>query len=318
MASLSDAFRQFVADPIAKRSPALFVWRLSQLLHERLSGRGDATMRRAIALLRPKAALGPSRWMGEAAIAAGAAQLARDGWHILPFRLPAESIAEISRFAFSTPVYAAAPEDRITLDAADPPRRLPRYEWRINEILALPAVRELLADDALHRLAQEHIGCRPVLTSVTLWLDTVYEGVYDAHVYHYDNDGPAFLKFFIYLTDVTPESGAHNYIQGSHSHLKPASFRRSRRYERDDLLRHYGAGNEMVFAAPAGTILAEDTAGFHRGMTPTARPRLLLQLQYAALDIPHEQEFSVGVTRVRIPGLGAGAARILRKLAVPA
>lgn len=315
MASASEFLQQFVIEPLRKRSVALFLFRLAQLTHERTGGRFDGACVRLIAAIRPKAALPKPMMMDETAIAASAAALRARGWDILPARLSPDAIAEITQFAFSTPAYARSPTERIPVSAAAPPRDQPRYEWRMGDLLRLGAVQSLLRDGTLHRLAQDYIGCRPVLTSVTLWLDTVHKGAYDAHVYHYDNDGPAFLKFFIYISDVDVDSGAHTYIQGSHSHRKPARFRRSRRYDRDELLAHYGSGNEIVFAAPAGTILAEDTAGFHRGMDPTARPRLLMQLEYAAIDIPHIEEFELGVPKVAIAGLLPGAAHIARKFA---
>lgn len=254
--------------------------------------------------------------MDERAVAESVAALRKGGWNILPFQLSTQSIDEITQFSFSTSAYALCPSERIPVNADEPPREHPRYEWRISELISLPAVQNLLADSALYQVAQGYIGCRPVLTSITLWLDTVHDGKFDAHIYHYDNDGPAFLKFFIYLSDVDIDSGAHTYIQGSQGHIKPPQFHRSQRYNRDELLRHYGDANEMVFSAPAGTIIAEDTAGFHRGMDPTTRPRLLMQIEYAALDIPHVEEFVLGVVPVRIAGLGAGAALIARKFAL--
>jgi len=59
-------------------------------------------------------------------------------------------------------------------------------------------------------------------------------------------------------------------------------------------------------------ILAEDTAGFHKGTTPK-NYRLLLQLQYATLDIPHQEEFAGLVGKVRLDGLDPGIKRIARK-----
>jgi hypothetical protein len=315
MARASEILRQFAIDPLRHRSAALFLFRLSQLAHERLDGRADEYIVRLSAMLRPKIPLPPSTLMDAGSIPASVAALRARGWDILPARLSPDAIAEIECFAFSTPAYARSPAERIALSASVPPREEPRYEWRMGELLRLGAVQTLLRDGALHGIAQDYLGCRPVLTSVTLWLDTIHDGAYDAHVYHYDNDGPAFLKFFIYISDVDADSGAHTYIQGSHGHRKPARFRRSRRYERDELLAHYGSDSEMVFAAPAGTILAEDTAGFHRGMDPKTRPRLLMQLEYAALDIPHAEEFVLGVPKVAIAGLAPGAARIARKFA---
>lgn len=313
MNGLAKALHYLAVEPAQKRSPALLLFRLAQILHERAGGGCDGWLLRLGAVVKPKAEFPPSRLTDGAAVAATVNALNRRGWDILPWRLGAPDIAELRRFAFSTPAYGDGPFDRVSIDQAHIPHGRGRYEWRISELIRQPAVQKLVADGALHRIAQEYLGCRPILTSVALWLDPVYDGQFGAHVYHYDNDGPRFLKFFIYLTDVDAESGAHTYIQGSHGHAKPEIFRRSQRYGRDDLLRHYGAENEIVFAAPAGTILAEDTAGFHRGMDLKKGYRLLLQLQYGVFDIPNDEEFSCGVERARIAGLDPAIKRVARK-----
>ena len=311
------AIRHFIAEPLANRSPRLFLFRVAQILHERTRGRADRVFIRILSMFRQPAALPPSALIAAEEIERAVADLRARGWWLMPRHLAAEDIAEIRRFAFSTPAFATRFDERITIDEAQPPQDHSRYEWRMSELIKLPAVQRLLRDGAFHQIAQSYIGCRPILTSVTLWLDPVFDGPAPAHVYHFDNDGPGFLKFFIYLSDVDAESGAHTYIQGSHSHHKPEAFHVSQRYERDDLRRYYGADNEIVFAAPAGTILVEDTTGFHRGMDPIHGYRLLLQLQYSAIDIPHAEEFFSRVPKVEIPGLAPGIAAIAHKFARP-
>jgi hypothetical protein len=223
-----------------------------------------------------------------------------------------KDIAELNSFAFSTPAYTDICTHKVAPDLILS-RQHPRYQWPIADLLKVPAIAKLLKDSALHHIAQDYLKCHPILTSVTIWLDGVYNGAFDAHVYHYDNDGPGFLKFFIYLSDVDRETGAHTFIQGSHDRKKPARFRRARRYSSDELLDHYGLQNEVVFSAPAGTIIAEDTAGFHRGMDPQKSYRLLLQLEYSVLDIPHIEEFTVGIPKIEINEVDPAIAAIVRK-----
>jgi hypothetical protein len=308
-----DAIRHFFIDPITKRSPALFLFRAAQILHERTRGHVDRPLMRILSKLRSPVALPSSIFVKQGEIERAVAALRARGWWLMPRRLDGRDIAEIRQFAFATPAFATRFDERIAIDEEQPPQNHSRYEWQMKDLLQLPAIQRLLRDSSLHRIAQGYIGCRPTLTSVTLWLDPVFDGPAPTRVYHYDNDGPGFLKFFIYLSDVDSETGAHTYIQGTHGHNKPEAFRRSRRYERDDLLRYYGADNEIIFAAPAGTILAEDTAGFHRGMDLKRGYRLLLQLQYSAIDIPHAEEFATTMRPVRLPGLADGIAAIARK-----
>jgi hypothetical protein len=305
-----------ILDPIEKRCPGLLPLRVSQLLHERTGGQSDLYFRRLIKNLKPKIPLPPSSRMDADAIAVSVSELQQRGWHVLPWRFGADDIAEIWRFAFSMPAYANDPREQVHIDEAHIPHEHGRYIWRMSDLIRMPAIQRLLADSTTHQIAQDYIGCRPLLTNIALWLDPVIEGTYNAHVYHYDNDGPAFLKFFIYLHDVDIDTGAHTFIEGSHGRHKPDRFRIAQRYNRDDLLSHYGAGSEKVFAAPAGTILAEDTAGFHKGTTLRKGYRLLLQLQYAMLDIPHEEEIALSITRARIEELDPSIRRIVSKFFV--
>ena len=314
MGSLEKAVRYLVMDPYEKGNVGLVPLRLSQLMHERTGGVSDLHLRRVLKMLKPKVPLRASALMDDAAIATAVAALEKRGWDIMPWRLSADDIASMRQFAFSTPAYATSPDQRISITENNIPHDHGRYQWRMSDLVGHPVIQRLLADGAMHTIAQNYLGCRPILTAIGLWLDPVYDGYYGAHVYHYDNDGPAFLKFFIYLTDVDVDTGAHAYIQGSQSRHKPPQFRLSQRYERETLVDHYGAENEIVFAAPAGTVLAEDTAGFHKGTTLKKGYRMLIELQYAMLDIPHLEEFGHRIDRARLDNLDPGIKMIARKL----
>lgn len=313
MKRLANATRQFILDPLEKRSPALFLFRLSQIFHERSKGRYDNQIRGVLSRFRPKVDLPTSNLLKDEELQTTVAALDKHGWRIIPWRLPPADIAEIKAFAFSTPGYADNQNERIRIREDRVPNDHGRYQWRMHELIRVPAVQRLIADSALHRIAQSYLRACPVLTSITLWLDPPHKGHFEAHMYHYDNDGPAFLKFFIFINDIQAQAGTHNYIQGSHHHVKPDGFGISRRYERDELLDFYGVGNEMVFSGAAGTILAEDTAGFHRGITPTAGYRMLLQLQYGVIDIPHVEEFTPEFARFHGLPLDRSIKKIARK-----
>jgi len=310
---LAVALRRFVIEPAQKRSSALFFFQLAQLINDRTGGRYDALVQWALSVVKRKITLPTSPLMDAHAIASSVTTLKKRGWDILPWRLSAADVAELRHFAFTTPAYAVHPCERIAIAEDSIPRTHGRYVWLMSELIRVPAVQRLLADGVLYRLAQDYIGCEPLLTSITLWLETTSEAKVGSQNYHYDNDGPSFLKFFIYLSDIDDEAGAHTYIQGTHRHLKPRQFDHAGFYDRDDLLGFFGAENEIVFKGPAGMILAEDTAGFHKGTKPK-NYRLLLQVQYATLDIPHEEELAGLIDRVLLENLDPGIKRIARKI----
>ena len=107
-------------------------------------------------------------------------------------------------------------------------------------------------------------------------------------------------------------------MAGTQAHTKPAPFAKAKIYDADELYRHYGRDKEVVVRGPAGTILAEDTSGFHRGSIIEHSYRLLLQIEFSALDVPTEQELYRKLKPVRVFGLHPGIGSITRKFMIPA
>jgi hypothetical protein len=311
--TMAKAVDYFLLEPLRLKHMNLWKFRVSQLLHERTNGKFDALYMNWRRRTAPPAALSSGAFLDDAAVARTGADLKRDGCSILPRLLPEETIRQITEFAFSTPTYGRGAGESVMLDQRNIPTEFGRYVWSMQSLAALPAVQQLLLDDTFHKIAQDYLSARPLLTSMSLWLDPPYKGKYGAHQYHYDNDGPGFLKFFFYLTDVEPDTGAHCYIKGTHGHVKPGPFKLSKIYADDELLSYYGQENEVVFAAPKGTIIAEDTAGFHRGSSVKRGYRLLMQFQFSLLDIPHEEDLSRSVTPLPVQGLDPKLAPILKK-----
>lgn len=303
----------FLLDPWRYRSLALAKFRWSQLLRERSNGAFDALYSRWCRCVRPEVALPPPRRMSAEAVSDTVRELSVEGCKVLPFSLSADEIDALREFAFLEPAYAVDIAQQIRIEPDAIPRAHGRYYWPMHRLVQNPVVRDLLTDSTVLSIAQGYLGSEPLLSSVSLWLDPVFDGLYDPHVYHYDNDGPGFLKFFFYLTDVDEESGAHRFIRRTHHPRKPTRFAASRRYEDTELVEYYGADQEVVFCAPAGTVIAEDTSGFHRGSDLRHGYRLLLQFEFSLLDIPHEEDLRKVTRPQPFPGLDPRFGRILRK-----
>jgi hypothetical protein len=146
-----------------------------------------------------------------------------------------------------------------------------------------------------------------------LWLNPPFQGQNSQNIFHYDNDGPAFVKFFVYLSDVTEGNGPHVFIRKSHSPVKPWQFHKGSRYEESSLLEYFGAENKRSFVGSAGTMIAEDTMGFHRGSEVVKSYRLIFQLEYSILDIPHHDEFGLGIQRLKMNGLEPSIQKVVDK-----
>lgn len=105
----------------------------------------------------------------------------------------------------------------------------------------------------------------------------------DAQLYHQDKDFVRFVKVFVHLNDVTDENGPHTYIAGSaRDYLQhvPPNYSVGQRLDDDYLQSQYASDRFVTMRGEQGTILLEDTSGFHKG-TPVQRGhRLMLQLEY--------------------------------------
>src|SRR5262245_37450994 len=190
-----------VTEPMQHGRPALGWYRFWQILHDRTNGALDASYVRAARLWRPAVRLPASPMLPAHASARLMPLLRREGFAALPVTLSGADIAAIKAFAFSTPARGHALDTEVHLSESDIPRHEGRYTWRANDVIRQPVVRRLILDGPFCAIAQDYLGCRPTLVTVSLWLNPPFKG-YGANDYHYDNDGPGFLKFFILLTDM--------------------------------------------------------------------------------------------------------------------
>jgi hypothetical protein len=105
-----------------------------------------------------------------------------------------------------------------------------------------------------------------------------------AQFWHFDMDRIKWLKFFIYLTDVDSDSGPHSFVEGSHRRGGIPDGLLQKGYSRltdMEVETQYQKNRFIEFAAPRGTILAEDTRGLHKGKHVFKGDRLMLQIQYS-------------------------------------
>ncbi|MCC7460196.1 MAG: phytanoyl-CoA dioxygenase family protein [Proteobacteria bacterium] len=99
-------------------------------------------------------------------------------------------------------------------------------------------------------------------------------------MFHFDMDRIKFLKFFLYLTDVTPQNGPHCYVEKSHRNL-PTELRRDGRFKDEEIIRSFGKDSVLELCAPKGTLFAIDTRGLHKGIPLESGNRLIFQIEFA-------------------------------------
>jgi hypothetical protein len=164
-------------------------------------------------------------------------------------------------------------------------------QWVVDQSLTL----ELATSPDVVRIATEYIGASPVLNYPESWFSFPVAKIRkeSAKNWHWDCDGIRWLKVFVYLNDVTLDNGPHAYVAGSHRHWKVND--KGTRVTEEQIVNSYGEKAIRSFTAPRGTVIFEDTRGFHRGTPLVSGHRLVLQLQFN-LD-----GFALGKSRITIP-----------------
>lgn len=162
--------------------------------------------------------------------------------------------------------------------------RAPKYSVPEAALAADPAAQALIADASLRAVAADYLGCEPVWSLTAMWWSFPWPGgpsTEIAQLFHEDRDHPAFLKFFLYLTDVDEQHGPHVYVRGSHDEHR-RTLRADRRYADDEVARHFGDDDLVTVCGPRGTLFAADTKGLHKGLPPVAGARLVFQLEFSS------------------------------------
>lgn len=214
------------------------------------------------------------------------------GYHIFERRLSEGACDRLLKFALEHPCNSRAMDGggRGAVIRGAYPREQPtavRYDFDIRDLLQNPDVQALLADPSFPYVAQEYLGSRPIIDVLGMWWHTAYSRIPDseaAQYFHFDMDRPKWLKYFIYLTDVTTDSGPHSFVAGSQRTGGIPKALLTKGYSRlldEEVAAAFDARDVIEFAAPRGTILAEDTRGLHKGKHVHLGDRLVLQIQFS-------------------------------------
>jgi Phytanoyl-CoA dioxygenase (PhyH) len=158
-----------------------------------------------------------------------------------------------------------------------------------STLLRCPDISSLVFNPNFIALAQDFLGAPPVHAQVNAWWSVAYSQDREhlsaaAQKFHQDRDFIKFLKIFIYLTDVDADSGPHEFIAGSNVDYAKfyGPYRASKRRTDAELLACYGRERLRSFTAPRGSVLIEDTSGFHKGAPVRNGHRMLLQIEYVS------------------------------------
>lgn len=239
------------------------------------------------------------------------AALKNNGFYVFRSRLPDAVCDELLKVSLtrSCITYSDAGTGKAERYERENPQAV-RYTIPSDTLANEPVVQKLLSDLSLTWLAQEYLGSKPILDHLTMWWTTSWNKTPDsqsAQLYHFDMDKVKFLKFFMYITDVGPQSGAHCFIKGSHRSdgIPPALLQRGyARISDDDVRQYYRPDDFVEITGLRGTILAEDTRGLHKGKLIETGDRLVFELEFSNSLFGSDRK-SPRVSKVHVPELAA-------------
>lgn len=161
---------------------------------------------------------------------------------------------------------------------------IPGTMWieKQNEIINNIYIKNIITDNFILNIVQDYLGCKPILSQVNFWISNKAP-IDGTQKFHQDRDDIRFIKVFIYLNDVSLNNGAHYYVKGSLNDLKfpDSSYNVSHRIE-DTFINNNYKENVIAIQGKKGSIIFEDTSGFHKGSEVKEGYRFMLQLQYVA------------------------------------
>ena len=161
------------------------------------------------------------------------------------------------------------------------------YRYKPEILIQNPLIQNLMVDTSILSVAQAYIGSSLILDSINMWWSNAFKKYPDsnaAQLYHFDMDRIRWIKFFIYLTDVNTNNGPHCFIAKSHKIKGIPDSVLSRGYARisdNDIKSIYPPERVIEFTGSAGTIIAEDTRGLHKGKVLEKGQRLILELEFS-------------------------------------
>jgi hypothetical protein len=222
-------------------------------------------------------------------------EIKKNGYYIFPDLLPNDKVEDMRNFALNSPMHYLkvegndadySPEGVMYKDSKTLSNRfqvLNPASFSNNETIL-----KIVTDENLLHIANDYLGSMPILDLIVMWWSTSLEDIdsdkkailksKSAQMFHFDMDRLKFLKFFVYLTDVDANTGPHVYVKSSHNKL-PHYIKKDGRYT-DEHVSEHDKQNIVEITGKAGSIIAVDTRGLHKGKELTEGERLIFQLEF--------------------------------------
>ena len=210
--------------------------------------------------------------------------LKKNGFVENPLVVSNKQINEIVNFLKSKPMHD--PEQGLAgyFSYKDKPKNIKRGFYRCEDVAYAPNILDIANDPKILSIAYNYFGAIPKIDYIGSWWSFPSNTPALTQSFHRDIDTLNSLKLFVYLTEVDSDSGPHVYIKGSHN----SSYRTSKGKQHDDneLKKKFKNTDIVSFEGKSGYSFIADTFGFHKGLPPSSKNRLVLQVIYTLKRTP--------------------------------
>jgi hypothetical protein len=230
---------------------------------------------------------GKSDFIDDGRVKTHVKNLATEGYTVLDRKLSPEKVKAIVEYADHIKCYDTYQSETEPVDYRNAPQETHVANYRREDLVKFKPILDIANDPGLLEAVQEFLGAKPTISNINMWWS--FGGrkqAEHAQLFHRDMDDWKFCKLFIYLTDVDEESGPHIYVRKT---SQSPLFRKIRRYSDSEIESAFGKENVMKFTDSKGAAFIVDTYGFHKGLLPKSKNRLLLQIQYSLHPISVEK-----------------------------
>lgn len=156
--------------------------------------------------------------------------------------------------------------------------------YMCEDVVQAPHVMEIANNKILLRYVSEYFGALPSIDYIGAWWSLPTDTPSLTQSFHRDIDTLHSMKFFIYLTEVSENTGPHVYIKGSCK----SNFNsiKDKMHSDQEIERFFEKEQVLNLVGPKGYCFLADTFGLHKGMPPIESPRLVLQVIYSLKQTP--------------------------------
>jgi hypothetical protein len=213
-------------------------------------------------------------------------ELINEGYTSLPDKIDPRTIEQIVEYSKTINCFDNYNDPNTPVNPSDAPSKCHVAYYRRSDLVQCKPIMDIANDPAILNIVQEFLGAKPTISNVNMWWSFGdRKQAEHAQLFHRDLDDWRFCKLFVYLTDVSENSGPHVYVRNSSNSPK---LRRIRRYKDAEIEKVFGRDNVLKFTGLKGTAFLVDTYGYHKGLLPVSDNRLLLQVQYSLHPIAVE------------------------------